>query len=155
MLFSRQSCFSSVSKTVVLQLQFLESFIDQNFNLFISFPQSLIVGSLGNNLRLCFLSKGNLCLKGKTIANWQQKMVAPDTRSNVNKPEDCQQKCASNPDCLSWTYKKTVRSSGGPGTCNGVAGTCSSCLNKANLEKITTPNSDFVSGTKHCTFPAV
>ena len=84
------------------------------------------------------------------IANWQQ-IVGLDRQSTVEKPEDCQELCASNSDCLFWTYKKTA----GNGV-NGVAGSCcDNCINKANLEKITTPNSDFVSGGKHCTFPAV
>ena len=87
-------------------------------------------------------------MEGKAIENWQQ-LVGADIRYLVNKPEECQQKCAYNPNCLSWTYKKTA------GEKNGVGGTASNCLNKANMEKIITPNSDFVSGTKHCTFPAV
>ena len=80
-------------------------------------------------------------MEGKAIENWQQ-LVGADIRYLVNKPEECQQKCAYNPNCLSWTYKKTA------GEKNGVGGTASNCLNKANLEKIITPNSDFVSGTK-------
>ena len=84
------------------------------------------------------------------IENWQQ-LVGADRRYLVPKAEDCQQKCLMNPDCLSWTYKKTA------GENNGFAGTASNCLNKANqgMEKITIPNSDFVSGPKNCTFPAI
>ena len=83
----------------------------------------------------------------KHIRKAWQSLEGADIRYLVPKPEDCQKKCASNPNCLSWTYKKTA------GNGNGVAGTASNCLNKANLEKMT-PNSDFVSGPKDCTFPA-
>ena len=95
-----------------------------------------------------FLCLGGSCLDGMAIENWQQ-MVGRDIRYLVPKPEDCQQRCASNPDCRTWTYKKTA------GENNGVAGTASNCLNKANVERISTQNSDFVSGSKQCTFPAV
>jgi len=92
---------------------------------------------------------GSPCQRGMAIANWHQ-MVGLDRRDTVEKPEDCQALCVSNPDCLFWTYKKTA----GNGV-NGVAGSCcDNCLIKANLEKLT-PNSDFISGCKHCTFPAV
>ena len=90
----------------------------------------------------------HLCLEGMAIENWQ-KMEGADKRYLVPKPEDCQKKCISNPDCCSWTFKKRARGN------NGVAGTASNCLNKANQpfnKKSTTPNSDFVSGSKHCTF---
>ena len=82
------------------------------------------------------------------IENWQQ-MVGRDRRALVEKPEECQQLCASNPDCLFWTYKSDVIKPAGStgGGVIGVAGTDSNCLNKANQENMT-PNSDFVSGSK-------
>ena len=82
------------------------------------------------------------------IENWQ-KMVGLDRRSTMTfkKPEDCQQLCANTSSCLSWTFKKTA----GNGV-NGVGGNdMDHCLLKANMEKMT-PNSDFVSGSKNCTF---
>ena len=89
------------------------------------------------------------------IENWQQ-MVGRDRRALVERPEECQQLCASNPDCLFWTYKSDVIKPAGStgGGVIGVAGTDSNCLIKANRENMT-PNSDFVSGSKNCTFPAL
>ena len=76
--------------------------------------------------------------------------LGADMRNLVGylKEKKCQQLCASNPDCLYWTFKKSVNND-----VDGVAGTASNCLLKANVEKLT-PNSDFISGSKHCTFPA-
>ena len=102
-----------------------------------------------------FLCLGGSCLDGMAIENWQQ-MVGRDRRALVERPEECQQLCASNPDCLFWTYKSDVIKPAGStgGGVIGVAGTDSNCLIKANRENMT-PNSDFVSGSKNCTFPAL
>ena len=41
-------------------------------------------------------------------ADLRWKVQKPDIRYLVNTPEECQQKCAYNPNFLSWTYKKTA-----------------------------------------------
>ena len=70
-----------------------------------------------------------------------QQLVGADRRALVEKPEECQQICASSPDCLSWTYKiGVIAPAGAKNGKPGVAGTDSNCLNKAILVKIITPN---------------